>query len=90
MAADGLAHAALDREDEGMNRDIATALLVIDAQESFRQRPDEWAATANPDAIDNISRLVDHAREIGDQVVWVTHSEPGSGGCSTRSTASSE
>ena len=80
MAADGLAHAALDREDEGMNRDIATALLVIDAQELFRQRPDEWAATANPDAIDNISRLVDHAREIGDQVVWVTHSEPGSGG----------
>lgn len=80
MAADGLAHAALDREDEGMNRDIATALLVIDAQESFRQRPDEWAATANPDAVDNISRLVDHAREIGDQVVWVTLSEPGSGG----------
>ncbi|WP_311258072.1 cysteine hydrolase family protein [Microbacterium sp. WCS2018Hpa-9] len=64
-----------------MNRDSpATALLVIDAQESFRRRPDEWAATANPDAIDNISRLVDHARKVGDQVVWVTHSEPGSGG----------
>ncbi len=64
-----------------MNSDSpATALLVIDAQESFRQRPDEWAATANPDAIANISRLVDHAREVGDQVVWVTHSEPGSGG----------
>lgn len=64
-----------------MNSDsTATALLVIDAQESFRQRPDEWAATANPEAIDNISRLVDHAREVGDRVVWVTHSEPGSGG----------
>ncbi|APH46378.1 cysteine hydrolase [Microbacterium sp. 1.5R] len=58
----------------------ATALLVIDAQESFRQRPDEWAATANPGVIDNISRLVAYARRSGDAVVWVTHSEPGSGG----------
>ncbi|WP_372985027.1 isochorismatase family protein [Microbacterium sp.] len=58
----------------------ATALLVIDAQESFRQRPDEWAATANPGVIDNISQLVAYARRSGDSVVWVTHSEPGSGG----------
>ncbi|AKV86860.1 isochorismatase family protein [Microbacterium sp. CFBP9023] len=58
----------------------ATALLVIDAQESFRQRPDEWAATANPGVIDNISQLVAYARRSGDAVVWVTHSEPGSGG----------
>ena len=57
-----------------------TALLVIDAQESFRQRPDEWAATANPGVIDNISQLVAYARRSGDAVVWVTHSEPGSGG----------
>ncbi len=64
-----------------MNSDSpATALLVIDVQESFRQRADEWAATANPDAVGNVSRLVDHARRIGDAVVWVTHSEPGSGG----------
>ncbi|MFJ4999074.1 isochorismatase family protein [Microbacterium sp. NPDC088619] len=64
-----------------MNRDSpATALLVIDAQESFRQRPDEWASTANPGAIDNISQLVAHARRVGDAVVWVTHSEPASGG----------
>jgi len=58
----------------------ATALLVIDAQESFRQRPDEWAATANPGVIDNISQLVAYARRSGDAVAWVTHSEPGSGG----------
>lgn len=57
-----------------------TALLVIDAQESFRQRADDWAATANPAVLDNIALLVAHAREIGDPVVWITHSEPGTGG----------
>ncbi len=57
-----------------------TALLVIDAQESFRQRPDDWAATANPAVLDNIALLVDHARTVGDPVVWITHSEPGTGG----------
>jgi nicotinamidase-related amidase len=57
-----------------------TALLVIDAQESFRERPDEWSATANPQVLENIGRLVDHARSVGDRVVWVTHAEPGSGG----------
>ncbi|EYT60488.1 MULTISPECIES: cysteine hydrolase family protein [Microbacterium] len=57
-----------------------TALLVIDAQESFRRRADDWAATANPAVIDNIALLVAHAREVGDPVVWITHSEPGSGG----------
>ena len=58
----------------------ATALLVIDAQESFRHRADEWAATANPAVLENIALLVAHAREAGDPVVWITHSEPGSGG----------
>lgn len=57
----------------------STALLVIDAQESFRQR-DDWATTANPAVLDNITRLVDHARASGDTVVWITHSDPGSGG----------
>lgn len=57
-----------------------TALLVIDAQESFRQRPDDWAATANSAVLDNIALLVDHARTVGDPVVWITHSEPGTGG----------
>ncbi|WP_407359623.1 isochorismatase family protein [Microbacterium sp. LBN7] len=57
-----------------------TALLVIDAQESFRQRADDWAATANPAVLDNIAHLVEHARTVGDPVVWITHSEPGTGG----------
>lgn len=58
----------------------ATALLVIDAQESFRRRADDWAHTANPAVLDNIALLVARARDVGDQVVWITHSEPGSGG----------
>jgi len=57
-----------------------TALLVIDAQESFRQRSDDWAATANPQVLANIARLVDHARSVGEVVAWVTHAEPGTGG----------
>jgi len=56
-----------------------TALLVIDVQESFRQRPDDWAATANPRAVPNVVRLVERAREAGDLIVWVTHAEPGTG-----------
>ena len=61
---------------ERMTASTDTALLVIDAQESFRQRTSEWAATANPAVLDNIARLVAHARAIGDPVVWITHSEP--------------
>ena len=57
-----------------------TALLVIDAQESFRARPDDWAATANPSVLENIARLVERSRAVGDVIVWVTHAEPGSGG----------
>ena len=57
-----------------------TALLVIDAQESFRRRTDEWASTANPAVLDNIALLVAHARTVGDPVVWITHSEPGTRG----------
>ena len=57
-----------------------TALLVIDAQESFRQRADDWASTANPAVLENIALLVAHARQEGDEVVWITHAEPGSGG----------
>lgn len=30
--------------------------------------------------LENIARLVEHARSIGDPVVWITHSEPGTGG----------
>lgn len=63
-----------------MAQNPPTALLVIDAQESFRQRHDDWASTANPHVLENIATLVDHARATGDLIVWVTHSEPGAGG----------
>ncbi|MEU8185150.1 isochorismatase family protein [Micromonospora sp. NPDC049044] len=55
------------------------ALVVIDVQESFRQRP-IWAYGSNPDLVRQVERLVAVARERGDLVVWVLHSEPGTGG----------
>ena len=57
---------------------MTRALLVIDVQESFRTRP-EWAEMHNPDIAAPVGRLVDAARAAGDFVVWVLHSEPGSG-----------
>jgi nicotinamidase-related amidase len=63
------------RHDTGpVNR----ALLVIDVQESFRARP-SWRDIDDPDVGKQISRLVDATRAAGDLVVWVLHSEPGSG-----------
>lgn len=58
-----------------MNR----ALIVIDVQESFRQR-DAWRTTNNPDITDDVNTLVHAARADGDLVVWVLHAEPGTGG----------
>jgi nicotinamidase-related amidase len=58
-----------------MNR----ALLVIDVQESFRARPD-WADMANQQIAEPVGRLVDATRAAGEQVVWLLHAEPGSGG----------
>ncbi len=58
----------------GMTR----ALIVIDVQESFRARP-AWAGISNPKIADQVDRLVRLARDAGDTVVWVLHSEPGSG-----------
>ncbi|MGI5488040.1 cysteine hydrolase family protein [Microtetraspora malaysiensis] len=57
-----------------MNR----ALIVIDVQESFRARP-LWEQIANPKIADPVNRLVRLARANGDLVVWVLHTEPGSG-----------
>ncbi|GAA2788810.1 cysteine hydrolase family protein [Saccharopolyspora taberi] len=54
------------------------ALLVIDVQESFRQRPN-WRAISAPDIARRADRLVQHARSRGDLVVWVLHAEPGTG-----------
>ncbi|SEN28065.1 cysteine hydrolase family protein [Actinacidiphila rubida] len=56
-----------------------TALLVIDVQESFRQR-ESWQAASDPDVALQVARLVDHARAQGHLVVWVLHTEPGTGG----------
>jgi nicotinamidase-related amidase len=58
---------------------MTKALIVIDVQESFRARP-LWATVDNPDVIQNVRRLVDAARNAGEIVIWVLHSEPGSGG----------
>ncbi|MPZ84277.1 MAG: isochorismatase family protein [Actinophytocola sp.] len=57
-----------------MNR----ALLVIDVQESFRTRP-LWRAVSNPQIVDRVDELVASARAGGDLVVWVLHTEPGTG-----------
>jgi nicotinamidase-related amidase len=57
---------------------MRTALIVIDVQESFRQRP-AWQAVSNPGIVDRVNTLVAAARADGDLVVWVLHSEPGTG-----------
>ena len=57
---------------------MSRALIVIDVQESFRQRPD-WVAVNHPDIADRVGRLVAAARAAGDPVYWVLHSEPGTG-----------
>jgi nicotinamidase-related amidase len=57
---------------------MTRALLVIDVQESFRQGP-LWPAISNPAIAADVARLVDGARANGDLVVWVLHTEPGSG-----------
>jgi nicotinamidase-related amidase len=57
---------------------MTRALVVIDVQESFRQRP-LWRAISNPEIARDVARLVEAARTAGDLVVWVLHSEPGSG-----------
>lgn len=54
------------------------ALIVIDVQESFRQRP-TWQAVSDPTIVDQVERLVQASRAAGDLVVWVLHAAPGSG-----------
>ena len=58
---------------------MTNALIVIDVQESFRQRP-LWATLNNPALLGNVRRLVEAARAAGEVVVWVLHAEPGTGG----------
>ena len=54
------------------------ALVVIDVQESFRQRP-SWATISNPDIAKSVGRLVEAFRARGEFIVWVLHVEPGTG-----------
>lgn len=57
---------------------MSRVLVVVDVQKSFQQRPN-WAAVSNPAIVKQVDRLVSAAREAGDLVVWVLHSEPGTG-----------
>jgi nicotinamidase-related amidase len=57
---------------------MTRALVVVDVQKSFQQRPN-WAAVSNPAIVKQVNRLVSAAREAGDLVVWVLHSEPDTG-----------
>lgn len=57
---------------------MTRALIVIDVQESFRARP-LWDTISDPKITDRVNRLVRLARQAGDLVVWVLHSEPGTG-----------
>ncbi|MEU9139592.1 isochorismatase family protein [Streptomyces sp. NPDC048404] len=58
---------------------MTRALIVIDVQESFRAHP-LWETISDPKITDKVDRLVRLARRAGDTVVWVLHTEPGSGG----------
>jgi nicotinamidase-related amidase len=58
---------------------VNRALVVIDVQESFRQRP-LWQAVSNPDLVDRVDTLVTATRADGGLVVWILHAEPGEGG----------
>ncbi|MEV7226987.1 isochorismatase family protein [Polymorphospora sp. NPDC051019] len=57
---------------------MGNALVVIDVQESFRRRP-LWSTISNQAIVEQVDRLVAATRAAGDLVVWVLHSEPGSG-----------
>ena len=55
-----------------------TALVIVDVQESFRQRP-LWRTASNPDIVADVNRLVGAARARHELVIWVLHAEAGSG-----------
>ncbi len=59
--------------------DMNRALVVIDAQESFRQR-EIWRAGSNPDFVANVNRTRRPFPRDRRPVIWVLHSEPGTGG----------
>jgi nicotinamidase-related amidase len=51
-------------------------LVIIDVQESFRQRP-LWRTASNPHIVADVNRLLDAARSRGELVIWILHAEPG-------------
>jgi nicotinamidase-related amidase len=55
-----------------------SALIIIDVQESFRQR-ESWQESSTPDIAARVNRLAEAARDRGDMIVWILHHEPGSG-----------
>ncbi|MGI8880615.1 MAG: cysteine hydrolase family protein [Jatrophihabitans sp.] len=58
---------------------MRTALIVIDVQESFRARKDDWETASAPDIVDRLRPMVELARSAGSKVVWLLHTEPGTG-----------
>lgn len=55
---------------------MSRALVVIDVQESFRARP-LWSAVSEPAIVERVNELV--AAFADELVVWVLHTEPGTG-----------
>lgn len=49
------------------------ALLIVDVQEAFRLMDAEGAVPSNPDALENICRILDSYRQTGQQVIHVRH-----------------
>ena len=58
---------------------MSSALIVIDVQESFRQRPN-WPAISHPEIAKQVHRLAEAFRARDEMIVWVLHTEPGTGG----------
>jgi nicotinamidase-related amidase len=52
-----------------------SALLVVDAQESFKATPGRWARRNNPDFEANVAALVDAYRAAGLPVVYFLHTD---------------
>ncbi|MCG4261915.1 cysteine hydrolase [Acetobacter senegalensis] len=49
------------------------ALLIVDVQEAFRLMDAEGAIPSNPDALENIRRILDSYRQAGQQTIHVRH-----------------
>lgn len=48
-------------------------LLIVDVQEAFRLMDAEGAVPSNPDARENIRRILDRYRQAGQQIIHVRH-----------------